>query len=194
MMQLSRMVQFYKAIADPTRIRILALLAKESLHGQALAGKLGLAPPTITHHAAKLREVGLIQERRNKNTIYFILNKTSLFKDAQAIVTLLSGDKRGGEVMESSRDQFSIIQNFFSPDGKLKQLPVKRKKKVIVLEYLVRGLEIGRKYTEKEINEHILQYHEDFATIRREFVVNQLMYRENGIYELNPRDLWSNKL
>lgn len=189
-MQLSRLVQFHKAIADPTRIRILVLLSKESLHGQALAGKLGLTPPTITHHLTKLREIGLVQERRNKNTVYFILDKTSLLRDAKAITTLILGEQIGEEAMELKDNPLSIIQNFFTTDGRLKRLPAKRKKKVIVLEYLLRGLEMGKKYTEKEINEHIKHYHEDYATIRREFVVNQLMYRENGIYEVNPQELW----
>ncbi|QXJ36781.1 hypothetical protein BV455_03993 [Parageobacillus caldoxylosilyticus] len=46
-MQLSRLVNFYKNLDDPTRIRIIALLRHGSLHGQAIAGKLGLKPPTI---------------------------------------------------------------------------------------------------------------------------------------------------
>ncbi|BDG35728.1 hypothetical protein B4119_2015 [Parageobacillus caldoxylosilyticus] len=46
-MQLSRLVNFYKNLDDPTRIRIIALLRHGPLHGQAIAGKLGLKPPTI---------------------------------------------------------------------------------------------------------------------------------------------------
>lgn len=77
-MQLSRLVNFHKTLGDPTRIRILALLRHGPLHGQAIAGKLGLKPPTITHHMAKLRDIGLINERRDKNTIYFSLNVKNL--------------------------------------------------------------------------------------------------------------------
>ena len=68
-MQLNRIVAFHKALGDETRIRIIALLQHGPLHGQAIAGNLSLKPPTITHHMAKLREVGLINERRDKNTI-----------------------------------------------------------------------------------------------------------------------------
>lgn len=52
-------------------------------------------------------------------------------------------------------------------------------------------LEFGRKYSEKEINEFIKQYHDDFATIRREFIMHQFMYREDGVYELNPKEMWT---
>lgn len=94
-MQLDRLVTFYKAMADPTRIRILAILANGPLHGQALAGKLGITPPTITHHMAKLREAGLVYERREKNTIYFFLHEVNLKRSSQAIHHLLEHAKNG---------------------------------------------------------------------------------------------------
>jgi DNA-binding transcriptional ArsR family regulator len=70
-MQMSKIVDFHKALGDLTRVRIIALLQQGPLHGQAIAGKLGLKPPTITHHIAKLREVGLIKERREKKYYLF---------------------------------------------------------------------------------------------------------------------------
>jgi DNA-binding transcriptional ArsR family regulator len=77
-MQLNRLVSFYKTMGDPTRIRIVFLLAKGPLHGQAIAGKLGLTPPTITHHLNKLRDINLVYQRRDKNTVYFYLNESVL--------------------------------------------------------------------------------------------------------------------
>lgn len=46
-------------------------------------------------------------------------------------------------------------------------------------------------YPERELNEWIKQYHEDFATIRRELIMHQFMYREREMYELNPREMWT---
>ncbi len=73
-MQLDKVVAYHKALADPTRIRMLILLAEGELNGGELAERLSVTPATITHHAAKLREASLINERREKNTIYFRLN------------------------------------------------------------------------------------------------------------------------
>lgn len=56
---------------------------------------------------------------------------------------------------------------------------------------MVEKLEPGVVYSEKEINEFIKQFHEDFATIRREFIMHQFMYRENDKYELNPQEIWT---
>ena len=41
-MQLNELVNFHKTIGDKTRIRIISLLKEGPLHGQAIAGKLGL--------------------------------------------------------------------------------------------------------------------------------------------------------
>lgn len=189
-MQLNRLFEFHRALADVTRIRILALLAGGPLHGQALAGKLGITPPTVTHHMAKLREVGLIHVHRDKNTIYFSVNQEALEAHAQGIVEIV----RRPETLQDEEDdklRQSVLKNFFTHDGRLKSIPAQRKKRLIVFEHLLGGLKMGQPYTEMELNEYILNYHEDYATIRREFIANHYMYRDNGIYELNPPELWA---
>jgi DNA-binding HxlR family transcriptional regulator len=187
-MQLDRIVNFHKTVGDKTRIKIIALLQDGPLHGQALAGKLGLTPPTISYHVTKLREIDIIYQRRDKNTIYFHLNEKKLEALAHAIL------KIGGEEMNSlvfsNEDKYKIITNFFDDNGRLKNIPAQRKKKLVVLEHLVKGLKIGQIYQEKEINDYIKQFHEDYATIRREFIMCYFMTRQNGEYELNPKEMW----
>ncbi|CAM3484981.1 metalloregulator ArsR/SmtB family transcription factor [Brevibacillus invocatus] len=207
-MQLDQLVSFYKAMGDTTRVRILAILANGPLHGQALAGKLGVTPPTITHHMAKLREAGLVYERRDKNTVYFYLHEANVKRQSQAIVGVLDRAKSGagdslfadtdaetrgerGEENKMAVESIQVIRSFFTAEGKLKQIPAQRKKKLIVFEHIVRGLKKGHKYTEKEISDYIRQFHEDYATIRREFIMNHYMYREDGVYELNPEEMWA---
>lgn len=191
-MQLNRLVAFHKTMGDPTRIRIVSLLANGPLHGQAIAGKLGLTPPTITHHINKLREINMVYSRRDKNTIYFYLN-ASIIKQSAKMLTDLVDNKREekDKMLEINQERQKVIENFFTKEGKLKNIPAQRKKKLYVFEHIIRGLKMGEKYEEKQINEYIKQFHEDYATIRREFIINQYMYRENGIYELNPEELWA---
>ena len=198
-MQLDKLVRYHKALADPTRIKLLIILAEGECNGQVLAEKLSVTPATITHHANKLREASLIKERRDKNTIYFSLNDYFIHNNSKAIIDVIyrntrtNEDNGGIDPMEDSHKklQESVINNFFTSEGKIKQIPAQLKKKLIVLEHLVSQLENGRKYTEKEINTFIKPFHEDFATIRREFIMHQFMYRENEIYELNPREMWA---
>ncbi|PGS56386.1 metalloregulator ArsR/SmtB family transcription factor [Bacillus sp. AFS041924] len=189
-MQLSKIVDFHKALGDLTRVRIIALLQQGHLSGQEIASKLNLKPPTITHHMTKLREVGLIKERRDKNTIYFSLNTKILEMSAKAIFTVGSGGDSNMEMSVTESERSSIITNFFTTEGKLKIYPAQRKKKLVVLAHMVKGLEFGRVYQEKEINEYLKEFHEDYATLRRELIMCQYMYRENNQYELNPVELW----
>lgn len=195
-MQLDKVVNYHKALADPTRVKILILLAEGELNGQVLAEKLCVSPATITHHATKLREASLINERRDKNTIFFSLNHYFIRNNATAAVELIYKNanlKGGAEVLDEKykRLKDSVIKNFLTSEGKLKHVPVQLKKKLIIFEHLVSRLDKGRKYTEKEINEFIMNFHDDFATIRREFIMHQFMFRENQIYELNPPEMWA---
>jgi len=190
-MQLNRLVTFYKTIGDPTRLRILKLLSKGPLHGQAIAGKLGLTPPTITHHLNKLREIGIVYERREGNLIYFYLKQSGVKQYANALLQLAEPNEVKKEMKEILAERQKVIENFFTSDGRLKGIPAQRKKKLIVFEYMLKGLERGRKYEERELNEYIKRFHDDYATIRREFIINNYMYRENGIYELNPEEMWA---
>jgi len=193
-LQLDKVVTYHKALADPTRVRLLILLRDGERNGQELAKKLGVTPATITHHAAKLREANLINERREKNTIYFSLNHYFLKNSADATTNLIYRASEGGASMlneQQQRIKESVIKNFFTAEGKLKSIPAQMKKKLIVLEHLVSRLELGRNYSEPEINAFIKEYHEDFATIRREFIMHQFMFRENDIYELNPQEMWA---
>lgn len=85
----------------------------------------------------------------------------------------------------------SVLRNFFTQDGKLKHIPSQLKKKLIVLEHLVAELEKGRPYAEKELNTILKNFHPDFATLRRELIMHQYMFRENEVYEMNPREMWA---
>lgn len=63
-----------------------------------------------------------------------------------------------------------ILRNFLTVDGKLTSFPAKRKMKIYALMYLSEKFEAGRDYTEREINEVLLDWHTfaDPATLRRE--------------------------
>lgn len=197
-MQLEKLVAYHKALADPTRIRMLILLREGELNGQALAQRLSVTPATITHHATKLRAASLIRERRDKNTIYFSLDDYFIRTSGSATADLIY--RHGAEGVSAEVDpviteqqektRASVLKSFIASDGRLKSIPAQLKKKLIVLEEVVKRLEPGRKYEEKEINEFIKTFHEDFATLRREFIMHQYMFREDGIYELNPPELW----
>ena len=67
-----------KAVADPTRLQILAMIA-ETENKEAcvcdLTEPLGLSQPTVSHHIKKLSEVGLVNRERRGTWVWYSLNR-----------------------------------------------------------------------------------------------------------------------
>ena len=57
------LLAFFKALSDANRLKILGLLAQESYSVEELAELLALRPSTVSHHLARLAEVGLVTAR-----------------------------------------------------------------------------------------------------------------------------------
>ena len=73
-----------------------------------------------------------------------------------------------------------VIKDYSKRDGSLKTLPAQRKKLEAILRHVVKAFEVGKRYSEKRVNEILSKYHEDTATLRRELVGFKLMQREGG--------------
>ncbi len=70
--------ELLKAVADPTRLQILAMISKADQNEACvcnLTEPLKLSQPTISHHLKKLAEVGLISGERRGTWVWYSLNK-----------------------------------------------------------------------------------------------------------------------
>lgn len=66
---------FFKALADPTRLRCLMLIAAErEVCVCELTHALDTSQPKISRHLAQLREVGIVQDRRQGQWVYYRLH------------------------------------------------------------------------------------------------------------------------
>jgi hypothetical protein len=75
-----------------------------------------------------------------------------------------------------------VLANFLAPDGRLKTIPTKHSKLLVVLDHLAQEFEPGRTYAEAEVNQTLLRFHPDFAALRRYLVENEFMTREDNMY------------
>ncbi|MBN2227181.1 MAG: DUF2087 domain-containing protein [candidate division Zixibacteria bacterium] len=73
----------------------------------------------------------------------------------------------------------------FAKDGRIAIMPAQRKRRRYLLEYILKNFENNRVYTEKEVNEIILRFHDDYCFVRREFICEKMMHRTNGKYRRN---------
>lgn len=66
----------FKALADPTRRRILELLRDGDLTAGELAGHFDISKPSLSHHLATLKSAGLVSDERRGQSIVYSLNTT----------------------------------------------------------------------------------------------------------------------
>ena len=72
-----------------------------------------------------------------------------------------------------------VIRSFFDY-GRLRSIPVQRKKRLICYEEIAARPELGRVYEEKELNAIISAVHEDYCTIRRDMIGEGILRRDGG--------------
>ncbi len=75
------MGSIYKALADPTRRKILQLLRDNELTAGQIADNFSFAKPTISRHLSVLREADLVQSTKKGASITYRLN-ASVLEDA----------------------------------------------------------------------------------------------------------------
>jgi len=82
------MSSVYKALADPTRRRILQLLREKEMSAGEIADHFDLAKPTLSGHFAVLRAADLVATEKHGTTVTYRLNVSVL---EEALVALMDG-------------------------------------------------------------------------------------------------------
>jgi DNA-binding transcriptional ArsR family regulator len=67
--------KYFKAIGDPTRLRILTLLSSKEMTVNEITAAIGLSQPTISRHLGILREADIVADRREGQNVYYRLDK-----------------------------------------------------------------------------------------------------------------------
>jgi ArsR family transcriptional regulator len=65
--------QSFRALGDPTRLRILRLVAEAPLNVTELVSLVGVAQSSVSHHLGKLKGLGLLREERQAGFSYYSL-------------------------------------------------------------------------------------------------------------------------
>lgn len=169
-------LEFFKAMADANRLRILGLLAQENLTVEQLSEILNLRPSTVSHHLSKLAEVGLVSAKASSYYNIYQLENKELEKMATQLLSRETLPSMAADVNLDAYDQ-KVISNYLDQEGRLKTIPSQRKKLEAILRYISQNFTQGEKYSEQEINQILSQYHQDTASLRRELISIGLLQR-----------------
>ena len=179
--RIQELLNFFKALADPNRLKIIGLLAQQDLSVEQMAEMLGISSSTASHHLARLSKAGLVSARAES---YYNIYQLDSKKLESLSKELLAPDQLPTFVREVDMDAYDqkVVKNFTNTDGTLKLIPGQLKKMKAILLYILPEFEEGKHYPEKDVNQILERYHEDYAQLRRSMVDTGLMTRENGVY------------
>ncbi|RKD30056.1 DUF2087 domain-containing protein [Thermohalobacter berrensis] len=136
----------------------------------------GGSTSTIRNHRFKLKErekqakiflalMGLLNENNKSET-------NDKFIDIHKGATMV--DNRY-EITEKEKEK--IIKTYFEENGSLNVFPSKEKRKIVVLQHIVKNFKNDKKYTEKEVNRILKRIFEDYVTLRRYLIEYGFMER-----------------
>lgn len=171
------LLSFFKALADANRLRIVGLLAHRAYTVEELATVLDLRPSTASHHLAKLTAAGLVSSTTQGHYHVYSLALDALQDRAR---TLLSRDDlRGLAATHGAIDPFDekVLATFLDEHGRIRQLPMKRKKFQVLLRHALRLFDDEGPWVEKEVNRRLKTLTQDTASLRRGFIDHGLMVR-----------------
>jgi DNA-binding transcriptional ArsR family regulator len=182
---LATLLAFFKAMANESRLRIVGLLAERERSVQELAELLGVSEPTVSHHLAMLKGLGLVTARSEGVTHWHALRPEALHEFSKSMFEDVAAAAKPAQSWEDK-----VLATFLQPDGTFTRLPASRRKRWVLLKWLARQFDDDRRYKEAEINEALQRRHWDSATLRREMIGWRMMAREGGVYWRMPEEGW----
>jgi DNA-binding transcriptional ArsR family regulator len=69
-----RLAELYRALAEPSRLRLIGCLLEGELHVAALAECVGISESAVSHHLRSLRQLRLVRGRKVGRRVYYALD------------------------------------------------------------------------------------------------------------------------
>lgn len=191
-----RLRDILKTLADDNRLQIFRLVNAREHTVSELADEVSLSDATVSHHLARLREVGLVTLRMAGNQHFYSVHSTGLghFKRLVAEIEQMPppyeptySDDSWIDALEWASDEDKAVLREHTHNGTLTRLPRQQKRLMPILRWLARLFELDRLYSEKEVNT-ILKgaYAHDYVSLRRDLVDFKYLRRE-----ANGKTYWS---
>jgi DNA-binding HxlR family transcriptional regulator len=175
------LIDFFKALADASRLKIVGLLAQQPYSVEELAALLQLKPSTVSHHLARLSEAGLVSAKVDGYYNVYQLEEKVLEAKSRSLFSQADLHAAVADIDLGAYDN-KVLKDYVRRDGSLKTIPAQRKKLEAVLRHLVKSFKVENRYSEKQVNKILSGFHEDTATLRRELVGYGLIQRRNNEY------------
>jgi hypothetical protein len=159
-------------LLDPDRLAVAGALAARAMTTDQLVDATGRDRRTVLTCLGDLRHVGLVAAGNDGYVL-----------DAGALRTLAQEQAETEVPMDPvigfgmTDDEREVLERYFS-GRTLREFPSQRSKQLIVLQRVALEFDLGRRYTEAEVNELLLPFSRDWSLLRRHLVDEGFLGRE----------------
>ena len=175
-----------RAVSDPSRLRIVGLIAEHGRTVEDLASLVRLTPRVVARHLDLLVAARLVEARPGPRPFTYTLRVDTLHEIGRSIAELegAAEARQDAADLAAGRDpeETKVLRAFIAA-GRLTSIPAQERKRSVVLRYLRDEVFTeDRGYPEKEVNQRLGLFHPDVASLRRYMVDGGLVTREAGVY------------
>lgn len=172
------LLDFFKALGDPMRLRIVGRLASGPATLAALAAELVVSPRGLPRALSPLVKLGLIREGEQDGRSVYQLDETWLRQRSAVLL-----DSPRSRALAGATDERARVLASFMRDGQLLKIPAGESRALVILSEVARRFDSGRTYTEREVNVTLKQVYEyDYTSLRRMLVDYHFLNRDRGVY------------
>jgi hypothetical protein len=159
-------------LAEEERLRVYAAVVLGAGTPSEVAAGSGLPARDVVSALRRLEQGGLVNVVEGR-----LVADTEAFKDAVREANPSAPD----EPLDPDRQRAAVLRAFVR-DGRLIQLPVARAKRRVILEHIAACFEPGIRYPERAVDAILRAWYDDYVTIRRYLIDEDMLARENGLY------------
>jgi DNA-binding transcriptional ArsR family regulator len=111
MSDLAATVDLLQLVGEPTRVRLLALLAEKELSVADLVAITELGQSRISMHLARLRDAGLVVDRRDGAATFYSLNERSMDAGARRVWAFLRSEVHDAQIDRDRLRRETLLRN-----------------------------------------------------------------------------------
>jgi hypothetical protein len=167
--------RFFKTFSDVTRLRMAGLLLNQSLSLTEISMKLDVQSGQVQRNLQFFEKLNILVQNQEQHHI-----DPHAIEALSAVIIAEHAPVKKKPFNNDHADQSErqIIKNYTDSNGKIRDLPKQAEKRMILLRHMVAVFHPGHPYSEKEVNQLLTQFSDDYASLRRYLIEAQLLKRE----------------
>ena len=105
-------IQKFKALSDPNRLRIIQMLEIRPLCVCEITNVLQLATSTVSKHLSILKEAGFVEDTKDGKWVNYALNVSDINDFGEKVLRLLKDELMQNRQITADREKIETVDRF----------------------------------------------------------------------------------